>query len=88
MAAGFLLALVPTATILVGAIVSVVRFLRRPEPVSFLLLGVPCLTFAALVYMNLKLPFYCNVKAFYCLTALLPVCALGAVGAEAIHQFT
>ncbi len=86
MAAGFLLSLLPAAAILTGAIVSIVRFLRRPEPVFFLLLGVPVITFAALLYMNLKLPFYCNVKAFYGLTALLPICALGAVGYDAISQ--
>ena len=86
MAAGYWLALVPTALIVIGIVVAAVRFLRRPEPIYFLLLGVPCLTFAGLVYMNLKLPFYCNVKAFYCLTAMLPLCALGTVGWDAINR--
>ncbi|HWY74745.1 MAG TPA: tetratricopeptide repeat protein [Verrucomicrobiae bacterium] len=88
MAAGYLLALVPTALIVIGIVVAAVRFFRRPEPIYFLLLGVPCLTFAGLVYMNLKLPFYCNVKAFYCLTAILPLCALGTVGWDAITRAT
>jgi tetratricopeptide (TPR) repeat protein len=88
MAAAYLLALVPTALIVIGIVVSAVRFFRRPEPIYFLLLGVPCVTFAGLVYMNLKLPFYCNVKAFYCLTAMLPLCALGTVGWDAVTRAT
>jgi Flp pilus assembly protein TadD len=80
MAAGCLLALVPTVIILTGLAACARKFFRHPEPIWFLLLGLPVTTLAALVYMNLKLPFYCNVKAFYGLMALLPICAFGAFG--------
>jgi tetratricopeptide (TPR) repeat protein len=82
MAVGFLLALLPTAIILIGTAACLRRFVRHPDPVWFLLLGLAFTTLAALVYMNLKLPFYCGVKAFYALITLLPMCAFGAVGWE------
>ncbi len=88
MAAGCLLALVPTVIILTGVAACARRFFRHPEPVWFLLLGLPVTTLAALVYMNLKLPFYCNVKAFYGLIALLPICAFGAVGWDILMKQT
>jgi tetratricopeptide (TPR) repeat protein len=84
MAAGYLLALVPTILILTGLIASVVRFVRRPQTSWFLLLGIFFATAAALLYMNLKLPFYCNAKAFYGLLALLPISAAAATGWETI----
>lgn len=88
MAADYLLALAPTIIILIGLAVAVVRFIRRPRAVWFLLLGTGSATFAALLYMNLKLPFQCNAKAFYGLIALLPICAVGAVGFEVLSRAT
>ena len=88
MAAGCLLALVPTAIILTGMMACVRKFIQHPEPAWFLLLGLPFTTLAALVYMNLKLPFYCNVKAFYGLMALLPICAFGVVGWDILIKRT
>ena len=57
MAAGMLLALLPTAIILIGLAVCLRRFFRQPGPVWFLLLGIPLASFAALVYLNLKFPY-------------------------------
>jgi tetratricopeptide (TPR) repeat protein len=84
MAAGFLLSLLPTLIILTGFVVCAVKFLHRPEPVWFLLLGLTVTTYAALFYMSLKLPYFCNVKAFYALITLLPMCAFGAAGWKVI----
>jgi tetratricopeptide (TPR) repeat protein len=86
MAGGYLLALVPTALILAGIVICAVRFIRRPQPASFMLLGILFATFGALLYMNLKLPYYCNAKAFYALITLLPMCAAGAVGCDSLWQ--
>ncbi len=86
MAIGALLALTPTLIILLGAGTAFWRFARRPEPAWSLLIGLGCATFAAVLYVSLKLPFYFNVKAFYCLIALLPVCAFGAVGWETLGR--
>lgn len=80
MTAGYLLALLPMAIILTGVVVCLIRFLRRPEPVWFLLLGTTFTTYAALFYMSVKLPYFCNVKAFYAMMTLLPLCAFGGAG--------
>lgn len=88
MTAGYLLALLPTLIILVGFTVSLVRFFRRPEPAWFLLLGVALTTWAALLYLNLALPYYGNAKAFYALITLLPICAFGAVGWEVFSKYS
>lgn len=84
MTAGFLLALFPTAIIVAGFVICAVKFLRRPEPVWFLLLGVAVTTYAALFYMSLELPYYCNAKSFYALMSLLPICAFAGAGWQAI----
>ncbi len=86
MAAGMLLALLPTAIILTGLAVCLRRFFRRPGPVWFLLLGIPLASFAALVYLNLKVPYANLVKAFYCLIALLPICVFGSVGWDVLYR--
>jgi Flp pilus assembly protein TadD len=80
MAAGYLLALLPMVVVLVGGAVSLAGLIRRPDPTSFMLVGLPFATLAALVYLNLKLPFFCGVKAFYGLLAIFPACAFGATG--------
>ncbi len=80
MAAGYLLALFPTALILAGAIAAAVRFFRRPDYSWFLLFGTAFATLAAIVFMALKVPSYGEVKSFYGLIALLPLCAFAAAG--------
>jgi hypothetical protein len=84
MAAGFLLALFPMALIAAGSVVALKRFVARPQPEWFLLLGLAGSTFAALLYMNLRLPFCGQAKAFYGMTAVLPLCAFGVLGWETL----
>ena len=86
MAAGMLLALLPTAVILIGLGACLSRFFRRPGPIWFLLLGIPLASFAGLVYMNLRTPWISLVKAFYCMIALLPVCVFGSVGWDILYR--
>jgi tetratricopeptide (TPR) repeat protein len=88
MTAGFVLALLPTAIILIGFVACVIRFLNRPETAWFLLLGVAVTAYAAVAYMSLKLPLYCSAKAFYALITLLPMCAFGGAGWEVISRFS
>lgn len=80
MAAGFILALVPSVFVATGAITAVKNFLQQPTRIWLLLIGLPLATLSALVYMNIKVPTYGEAKAFYGLIALLPLCALGALG--------
>ncbi len=86
MAAGFLLAIIPSILIFVGALATVKNFSRQPGRVWLVLIGIPLVTLSALVYMNLKVPAYAEVKAFYGLIALLPICVCGALGYEALKR--
>jgi tetratricopeptide (TPR) repeat protein len=79
-AAGYLLALVPTVLVLLGAIVSCRRWLQRPTAEGFLLLGVAAAFSGALIFNCLEVPYAAAVKAFYALPALVPLCAFGAIG--------
>jgi tetratricopeptide (TPR) repeat protein len=88
MAAGYLLALVPTVAVAVGAVLALGRFLRRPTAEWFLLLGLAFLGALALVHLSLMLPYQCHVKAFYALCALIPLCAFGAWGLDALCRWS
>jgi len=82
MAAGYLLALVPTLLLLAGAFSAAARFVRAPQAELVMLSGYAATALAALVWMSLKLPYYAEVKSFYLLSALLPLCVLVALGWE------
>ena len=82
MAVGTVLALLPTAGILVGVVATAVRFVRRPEAAPGLLLLLALATGAAVLGMTLVVPSYAQAKAFYGLAALVPLCAFGAVGLD------
>ncbi|HEU0009522.1 MAG TPA: glycosyltransferase family 39 protein [Verrucomicrobiae bacterium] len=80
MAAGYALALVPTALLLIGLAAALRRFIREPTAAWFCALGILGATVFALVWMSLMAPTYALVKSFYGLVALAPMAALGAAG--------
>jgi len=82
MAAGYWLALVPTAVLLIGGVLTVLNFVRRPSGEGFTVLGLGFLVGCALAQFSLALPSYSAVKAFYGLAGLLPLCVFGAAGFE------
>jgi Flp pilus assembly protein TadD len=84
MAAGYLWALVPAVLILVGASVAGVRFVRKPSAELFLFLAFAAIVALSLVFMSLKVPSYAQAKAFYGLSALMPLCFFGALGWETV----
>jgi tetratricopeptide (TPR) repeat protein len=86
MAAGYLFALLPTLGILLGGGVVLARIFRQPSADSFLLAGLPIAFGAALIYMTLRVPCYSQVKAFYGMLALLPVCVFAVVGLDVLCQ--
>jgi tetratricopeptide (TPR) repeat protein len=88
MAVGYWLALVPTLAVMVGGILVLVRFLRCPSAEGFLVLGLGFLVTLALVHMSISLPYQCHVKAFYGLCALVPLCACGAWGLDALCRWS
>jgi tetratricopeptide (TPR) repeat protein len=84
MVAGYLLALIPTALILVGVVAAIARFIRKPSGALFLLLGFWAVLVLGLIFMTLKVPSYAQAKAFYGLSALTPLCFFGALGWETL----
>ena len=73
MCAGYLLSLLPTALLLIGAVTALAQLFRDLRSDVFIMVGL-CLTLAmALLYFNLKVPCYASVKAFYGLCAVIPL---------------
>src|SRR5438477_3025723 len=78
--AGYLWALIPTALIVIGAVVAIVEFVQKPSSELFLLFGFSALLMLGLIFMTLKIPSYAQAKAFYALSAIMPLCFFGALG--------
>jgi tetratricopeptide (TPR) repeat protein len=77
---GYLLALFLTIILVGGGIVSLVGFVRRPAAEAFLMLGLVFGFAFGITFMTLRVASYAQVKAFYALPALLPLCVLAVVG--------
>ncbi len=82
MRAGYWLALVPSAGVLVGLCAALARLWREPRAEWLLLLGVAFGTGFALISLSLRLPFYAQCKAFYGLSALVPFAVFGGLGLD------
>jgi Flp pilus assembly protein TadD len=77
---GYLLAVVPTLVVVLGAVVATYRLVRGPSPEWVLLLGFAAAIVFGVIFMTLRVPSYAQVKAFYGLAALTPLCAFAAAG--------
>jgi tetratricopeptide (TPR) repeat protein len=86
MAIGYWLALPLTAAVLLGAVLALVRFVRRPQAVWLMVLGLSSVVVFALIQFSLAVPYYCSVKAFYAMSALIPLCAYAALGFDALTR--
>jgi tetratricopeptide (TPR) repeat protein len=84
MAAGYLLALLPTAMIAIGAVAAVVQVIMHPRADWILLVGLSAAMALALVYQFLRLPYACHVKAFYGLPAAVSLAAFAGLGFDLI----
>jgi tetratricopeptide (TPR) repeat protein len=82
--AGYFWALIPTALIVIGAVVAIIQFVRKPSSELFLLLGFSAVLMLGLIFMTLKIPSYAQAKAFYALSAITPLCFFGALGWETL----
>lgn len=82
--AGYLWALIPMALIVIGAVVAIIQFVRKPSSEFFLLLGFSAVLVLGLIFMTLKIPSYAQAKAFYALSAITPLCFFGALGWETL----
>jgi tetratricopeptide (TPR) repeat protein len=88
MSVAYWLALVPMLAVLIGVFFAIRCFVRQPSPEWFLLLGLSFSVAFALAYVSLTIPYYCVVKAFYGLSALVPFCAFGAWGLERMTRLS
>src|SRR5262249_33618445 len=86
MRAGYLLSLLPTTLLLIGAVIASVELFRDVRSDLSVLVGLPAAVAAALVYLNLKVPCYASVKAFYGFVALIPLGFFGALGWNVITR--
>ena len=86
MVAGYFLALAPTLLILAGAAATFWRYVRKPSGEWFVVVGSTGAVTLGLVLMTLKVASYAQVKAFYGLALLVPLCVFGAVGWEVLTR--
>ncbi len=84
MAMGCWLALLPTCAVVLGAALAFRRFVQWPTGEWFLLLALGFLMAMAVLAMSLAVPSYAQVKAFYGLSALVPLCAAAALGFDTL----
>jgi Flp pilus assembly protein TadD len=86
MIAGYLLAIAPTLLMLIGAAVALRRFVRRPALEWLVLFGLTSAVILGVIAMTLKVASYAQVKAFYGLATLVPLCCFGAIGWELLTR--
>jgi tetratricopeptide (TPR) repeat protein len=86
MVGGYLLALAPALLILVGVAVACWRFIRKPSVDLIVLAGSSGAVILGVIFMTLKVASYAQVKAFYGLALLVPLCFFGAVGWEVVTR--
>jgi tetratricopeptide (TPR) repeat protein len=83
MTLGYLLAVGPTLMGFAGLVLAVRRFIRRPSWAWCLLLLLSAMMFMIIVAYNLlQQSYYHSAKAFYGLSALIPLCACIGWGAD------
>lgn len=80
MAAGYLLALIPTTILAGGMLVALAALFRCRSPAWYLLFGVMLLMAAALLFENLRHPSLYICKAWYALPVMVALCATVAWG--------
>jgi tetratricopeptide (TPR) repeat protein len=80
MVGGYLLAVVPTILILTGIGDALYQFFRKPSAEWFFLFTFCALVACAFTFMTLKVASYAQIKAFYGLSALTPLCCFAVVG--------
>ncbi len=86
MVAGYLLAPAPSFLILTGAATIFWRYVRKPSTEGFVLIAFAAAVTLGVVFMTLKVASYAQVKAFYGLALLVPICLSGAVGWEVLTR--
>src|SRR5262249_13072157 len=86
MIGGYWLALIPMLMIAIGLVVALWRLVRSTSAEWFLLIGFSAAVAVALIFMTLRVASYAQVKAFYGLSILVPLCAFAALGWEKLKR--
>jgi hypothetical protein len=86
LSASLVLALVPTAALLVGSVLAIRRVLVDGNPVWLIALACVGAYVLALVHHVLTLPYHCAVKAFYTVGAIPAYILLAAAGFELLSR--
>lgn len=86
MTGGYLLAIGTTLLMAAGAGVSFYKAFRKPSAHVVLLFLFSYLMCVAIVLITLRIPSYAQVKAFYAMSALLPIAIALATGASVIAR--
>jgi tetratricopeptide (TPR) repeat protein len=84
MAAGYAIALGPCLALLLGCLLAGLDFVRRPRAERLLAVFVLGATLFLLLSLTLRLPYYAQAKAFYGLSALVPLAFCFALGFDAL----
>ena len=84
MAAGYAIALGPCLALLLGGVLAGVDFVRAPRAERLLSVFVLGATLFLLLSLTLRLPYYAQAKAFYGLSALVPLAFCFALGFDAL----
>lgn len=82
----YLLAIPAALTIIVGTIGALAKVILRGSKVWLLMSGTVFALGYSIIYMNLRLPFYGQAKAFYALAAVLPISLTFALGFEYVDK--
>ena len=85
---GYVMAIVPSLLIITGFVAGAAALWRRTQAQGLMLAGLATTTGLALIYMTLKVPSYAQVKAFYALPAIVPLCAAAGYGFELVARRT
>jgi Flp pilus assembly protein TadD len=86
MVAGYFLGLLPTLLIAMGVVLALWDFRRAVKMESVMFIGIAAIVMFALVVMSLRVPSYAQIKAFYGLPALTPICFFAVLGWEFITK--
>jgi tetratricopeptide (TPR) repeat protein len=86
MSAVYLLAIPATPAIIIGMVCAIGNMIRTVSKIWLLMLGSLFIIAYSIVYMNLRLPYFGQAKAFYGLGAILPISLIFALGFDYIDN--
>ena len=86
MGAGYWISLGVSLLLIIGVGLTLARLIGQIRAEWFLVLGIVIIFGLGLLWNSLQAPYFCTVKAFYAFPALLPFCALVAVGWDWLRQ--